>query len=105
MDAVASRTANADLREQLIELRGARGGGMHAAQPVAQHIGLARWAQRLQCGDAGRVAHRTQVGLGHLLQELGRFGAMPAAARKGGAKLGKAWCNAGSNWARMRLRV
>ncbi len=53
MDAVASRTANADLREQLIELRGTGRGGMHAAQPVAQHIGLARGAQRLQGGDAG----------------------------------------------------
>jgi hypothetical protein len=56
---------------------------------MAQHIGLARSAQSAQRGDARRLAHRGQVGLRQLLQQLVGLGRMGAAAREGVAKLRK----------------
>ena len=41
MNLVAARVASCNLMQQLIELRGARGGVL-LQQPVTQHVGLAR---------------------------------------------------------------
>ena len=59
VNALAPGAASADLALQLSQLRRCGGGLVLAAQPVAQHVGLARAAERLQSRD---VRRRTDTG-------------------------------------------
>jgi hypothetical protein len=62
---------------------------MRLAQPMAQHIGLARSTQLLQRGNARRAAYLGQVLLRQLLQQLAGLGGMCCTAGKGIAKRGE----------------
>ena len=75
------------LRPQRVELRARRRGLVRLAQPMTQHIGLARGAERLQGGDTGRVAHLGQVQSGQVVEQLAGLGSVAGAAREGVAKL------------------
>ncbi len=59
LNALPSGAAGGDLALQFGQLGGAGRGLVVAAQPVAQHVGLARVAQGLQSGD---VRRRTDIG-------------------------------------------
>ena len=58
---LALGTASGDLVLQLGQLGSSGRGLVTAAQPVAQHVGLARVAQGLQSGNLRRHAHGGQV--------------------------------------------
>ena len=70
MDAVPSRSANAELRHELRKLGRRRRRAMLGAQPITQDIAQTQLAQTLQRLDDGRLTHQLQICRRLLVEQL-----------------------------------
>ena len=86
LNLVAARGACGDLTHELLQLRAAGLAGTVMDEPVAQHVGLACRAQRLQAFDlrrlTGFVTHQQPIGGGQVSQQTLRLRGMCRAARQ-----------------------